>query len=58
MNKVISNTKQTLKKLNKIHLLISPFVFVEKVLKKLLFINNSICFKILKLFLKKTYPPA
>ena len=55
MDKATLHTKQPLKKLNKIHLLISPFVFIDKILNKLLSMNNVACFKILKLFLKEKH---
>ena len=50
MDKATLHTKQTLKKLNKIHLLISPFIFVERILTKLIKFNSYLCFKVLKTF--------
>lgn len=50
MDKATLHTKQSLKKLNKIHLLISPFTFVERILTKLIKFNSYLCFKALKTF--------
>lgn len=57
MSQETLNTIQILKKLNKIHLLVSPFAFINKVLNKLLQINSTICFKVLKFFLKEKHQP-